>query len=202
MALATLALSIGAGILQNAIENDVPQTDTLQQNQDESNGQMNNQNNDSIQQNNELNTYKSIDNEDVKSDISRYYNPQNNSQSNKNSSENRLVPKEQEGKWGYVNQSGEIVIAFQYDYANEFGEGLASVRKGFNWGFIDKNGNTVIPFTYSGAFTFINGLAPVFKDGLWGFIDKNENVIIPFQYKEISLSNSTYYDENANLIEY
>ena len=38
-----------------------------------------------------------------------------------------LAPVKQDGKWGYINLEGEVVIGFKYDVANIFSEGLAVV---------------------------------------------------------------------------
>jgi len=38
-----------------------------------------------------------------------------------------LAPVKQDGKWGYINLEGEVVIDFAYDVANVFSEGLAVV---------------------------------------------------------------------------
>ncbi|MCI9087402.1 MAG: WG repeat-containing protein [Clostridia bacterium] len=119
---------------------------------------------------------------------------------------NSIFPKEKNGKWGYVNEYGETVILFQYDYANLFSEGIASVRKGYKWAFIDCYGNEITEFKYDGLWSFIDGLAPAFRDGHWGFIDREENIIIPFKYKNITLSSyegkATYFDENNQPIKY
>src|SRR4051794_5255376 len=39
-----------------------------------------------------------------------------------------LLPVQQNGKWGYINRSGEIVIKPQFDSAELFADGLALVR--------------------------------------------------------------------------
>lgn len=195
MVLATLSLSIGASILQNKIS-----LFNLQlKNPDV---QTSNQEDDLIQQENKTNSLPNTDSDDAASGLPENSDLQNNSLNTGNSLQNQLIAKEKNGKWGYVNQAGEIIIPFQYDFANDFSEGLAAVRKMYDWGFIDETGNTIIPFMYDGAWDFIDGLAPVFKDELWGFIDKNNDLVIPFQYMDISFSNSTYYDENKNPIEY
>src|SRR5688572_3761124 len=49
-----------------------------------------------------------------------------------------------EGRWGYINTAGELVIEARYDDAGPFSEGLASVNKRGKWGFIDQNGNEII----------------------------------------------------------
>ena len=50
------------------------------------------------------------------------------------------------GKWGYIDKTGQEVIPCKYAWANTFHEGLASVRISFDsgYGFIDTTGREVI----------------------------------------------------------
>ncbi len=75
------------------------------------------------------------------------------------------------GKWGYKNQKGAVVIQPAYDEAFQFSEGYACVEKGSKLGFIDKEGNQVIDFIYDCANSFSDGLACVTKDDKTGYID-------------------------------
>ena len=52
------------------------------------------------------------------------------------------------GKWGYINETGKLIIPFVYDEAGYFSDGLAAVAIGIAWGLIDKAGNDVIPIQY------------------------------------------------------
>jgi len=63
--------------------------------------------------------------------------------------------KSKDGKWGFVDQKGEVTIAPQYDEARSFSGGLAAVKIGDLWGFIDKEGIVVIrcEFKDAGYFT-------------------------------------------------
>jgi hypothetical protein len=81
------------------------------------------------------------------------------------------------GKFGYINESGDVVIPFQYSYSRPFSEGLAMVIKDTipfntfadisdaelpqNAGYIDNKGKTVIDFKYRSASDFHNGIAKV-----------------------------------------
>ena len=45
------------------------------------------------------------------------------------------------GKWGFINKAGEMVIEAKYDSAYNFTpNGLASVMLGRKWGFINETG--------------------------------------------------------------
>ncbi|MDR2773838.1 MAG: WG repeat-containing protein [Tannerella sp.] len=93
-----------------------------------------------------------------------------------------LTPKEKKGKWGYVAQDGTEVIAFKYEQALAFSEGLAAVKLKGKWSFIDENGN-VLTAKYDAAGSFSEGLAAVFENGKVGFIDSEGNVAIPLKYE-------------------
>jgi hypothetical protein len=81
-------------------------------------------------------------------------------------------------KWGYINTSGEMVIAAQFKMATPFFEGRALCRDaGDMWGFIDETGKFVISPSFSDAGRFSEGLAPVVKEnGKVVFIDKEGEV--------------------------
>ena len=55
-----------------------------------------------------------------------------------------LVQVKADGKYGYADKSGRIVIPFAFDDAYSFEQGLAAAETDGNWGYIDKNGRTVI----------------------------------------------------------
>jgi hypothetical protein len=78
-------------------------------------------------------------------------------------------PIQQDGKVGFIDKTGKIVIAPQFDSASNedgivFSEGLAAVKVSDKWGYIDKSGKFVIPpkFKQESAPTlFYEGLAQV-----------------------------------------
>ena len=49
------------------------------------------------------------------------------------------------GKVGYIDRAGRIVIKPQYEDSWGFHEGFARVRTSGKWGFIDETGKMVIP---------------------------------------------------------
>ena len=99
-----------------------------------------------------------------------------------------LVPyRDENGKYGFIDNSGNVVIPCKYDYAEGFSEGLALVRLDGKYGFIDKSGNEVVPCKYDDVHSFSEGLASVSLDGKYGFIDKSGNVVIPCKYDNASI---------------
>ena len=55
-----------------------------------------------------------------------------------------------DGKYGYINERGEMVIPCQYDSAGNFSSnGLARVKIDGKYGYINEKGEVVIPAEYS-----------------------------------------------------
>lgn len=52
--------------------------------------------------------------------------------------ENGLASVRQNGKSGFIDKTGNIIIPIQYDDTMPFSENLAPVKKNGKWGFIDK----------------------------------------------------------------
>jgi hypothetical protein len=81
------------------------------------------------------------------------------------------------GKYGYVDTNGKLVISLQYQDAYDFRkEGLALVKKNKLFGFIDKNGKIKINFHYKKAKSFENGKAYVYGVD-WHYIDTKGYII-------------------------
>ncbi len=76
------------------------------------------------------------------------------------------------GKWGYVDPSGRLVIAPRFDQASDFFTDLTSVRVGDKWGFIDRSGRMVIAPRFDEASPFLRGAAHVRSGGEWMAIDR------------------------------
>ena len=95
-------------------------------------------------------------------------------------------------QYGFVDQTGKLVIPLQYSEVKRFTEGLAPVSRtrdsGWDlWGYIDKTGKEVILCIYQLADNFSEGLATVEilseDDGYkYGYIDKTGKVVIHFEY--------------------
>jgi hypothetical protein len=105
------------------------------------------------------------------------------------------------GKWGYIDKSGKIVIAPQYDYAFDFRGDLTAVKMNGKWGFIDKTGKMVIApqFDKTGGFTK-KGFALVKMNDKWGFIDKTGKIVIEPRFELFADGDeTTFYDGVAKV---
>ena len=65
------------------------------------------------------------------------------------------------GSWGYIDTTGQFVIAPRFEAAMEFSEGLAAVRVTGKWGFIDRTGTVVIAPQFEGVSGFRGGMARI-----------------------------------------
>ncbi len=93
-------------------------------------------------------------------------------------SEEMLLVENLEGKKGFVDKKGSIVIAFEYEDARSFSEGLARVKHSQYWGYIDRNGNSVIKPSFSWLGDFSEGLARFSKNNRWGYLNKRGEILI------------------------
>ena len=56
----------------------------------------------------------------------------------------RLLLQDHEGKYGYCDEDGNLAIAFEYDDAEPFTQGIANVRKGSERFYIDESASPVL----------------------------------------------------------
>jgi hypothetical protein len=77
------------------------------------------------------------------------------------------------GRWGYVDPSGRLVIPPRFEQASDFFTDMTSVRVGDRWGYIDRTGRMVIPPRYDEASPFLRGVAHVRQGGEWLAIDRS-----------------------------
>ena len=90
-----------------------------------------------------------------------------------------------DGKWGFVDTTGKLVLPCEWDGVSAFDNDLVWVKKDRKWGCIDTTGKLVVPCEldrmYYGEFDGLlnNGLALVWKDGKWGCIDATGKFVAP-----------------------
>lgn len=93
------------------------------------------------------------------------------------------------GKYGFINKEGNLVIPCIYDQTRYFSEGLCSVALGDNymnykWGCIDTQGKIVIPIIYDGFWgIFENGYIEVYNNGRGTLLGLDAQPIPGFTWK-------------------
>ena len=73
-------------------------------------------------------------------------------------------------------------IVTDYDYVENFHDGIAIGHKGYKHGYFNMLGEVITPCIYEEASSFVEGLASVKRGGKWGFINNTGEEIIPCQY--------------------
>ncbi|MGN0510022.1 MAG: WG repeat-containing protein [Lachnospiraceae bacterium] len=118
------------------------------------------------------------------------------------------VVKDENGKYGYVNEKGDEIIQCRYDDADNFQEnGLAAVAEKtgqnadgdefFQWGFINREGEEVIAMQYDtidrtgfsdDGLLAVGNRVGFDDDGkeryIWGFINERGEEVIPIKYDD------------------
>ncbi|MFK4000083.1 WG repeat-containing protein [Psychrobacter namhaensis] len=90
-------------------------------------------------------------NGNVKSDPNSKNNEQATAKQTESNRFTTLQPRQQDGKWGFVDDNNVTMITYSFDEVQPFSEGLAGVRIGREWGFVNLGGELVIPFRFANA---------------------------------------------------
>jgi hypothetical protein len=89
------------------------------------------------------------------------------------------------GKWGYIDQTGEFIIRPQFSNFRPFSEGLVAVQVGDKWGYMNQMGEFVIPPQFANVKDFSEGLAAVSLEpnqSHWGYINRSGDFVIAPQF--------------------
>lgn len=98
-----------------------------------------------------------------------------------------IVLVEENGKYGYIDAAGKLVIPCEWDNADAFNEVPARVEKDGKYGYIDTTGRLVIPCEWDDASVFSEGLAYVGKNGKYGYIDTSGKLVIPCEWDDAGI---------------
>ncbi|HTO36203.1 MAG TPA: WG repeat-containing protein, partial [Flavobacterium sp.] len=109
----------------------------------------------------------------------------------------KLVPYEENGKFGYKDSIGNVIVQPKYDKVKEFYHGAAPVNiggsyhvtewgytsfKGGKWGIIDQTEKEIAPIKYDYIGTFHEGRALVAIKEKHGYIDTTGKEVVPVIY--------------------
>ncbi len=106
----------------------------------------------------------------------------------------KLYPIISNGKYGFMNSQGKLIIPALYNEVGPFQEGLAVVSKEDLFGIIDKKNQVVVDFQFDEILEFVNNRAIVRKERKYGVIDRLGKLIFPLDFDDISLNDSGLYD--------
>lgn len=102
----------------------------------------------------------------------------------------------EDGKVGYINKNGKVIIPPRFIVADDFWEGLATVRENGLYGFIDKTGKYVVSPKYEKATGFFNGVTTVYNDEKPVYLYRSEGEIKTSKFEIYSL----YHTKDKNYI--
>ncbi len=111
-----------------------------------------------------------------------------------------LTPQQNaKGKWGYVDESGAVVIDYKYDEARSFSNGVAIVAKKELLGVVGEDGRELLPTKYNiidnyGERIYRVAIGGKYRDGVlsgekYGFIDTSGNILLKPEYDEVGAFN-------------
>jgi len=81
---------------------------------------------------------------------------------------NKLFATKTNGKWGFADSQGSIVIANEYDMVTEFNkQGFAGIKKNELWGVINLNGEVVQKPVYNIKWSDPNFIGKYYEAGIW-----------------------------------
>ena len=109
---------------------------------------------------------------------------------------------QENGKWGFINTAGEVVVEPQYDECHDYHNGYAAVKVNGKWGYIDIKHNLVIAPEFQDVEDFKNDLAIVIRDGKWGVINKTGKSPAGIIFDEIQEYRDGYALAYADGIQY
>lgn len=97
------------------------------------------------------------------------------------------------GRYGYLDQRGNVTIPFIFTNAFGFDGGMAPVSREGKWGFIDREGYSLVPCRYVCTSPYQlpqfddNGVAVVWNEkGVCNAIDRSGRLLLPYWYKDIA----------------
>lgn len=101
---------------------------------------------------------------------------------------NELATAKLNGKFGFIDRKGKVIIPFQFETGSDFSKcGLARVSKNNKYGFVDSTGKVIIPLEFEAirdneADEFVCSK----KNGKWAFFSCEGKQLTGFDYDKIT----------------
>jgi hypothetical protein len=113
-----------------------------------------------------------------------------------------LVAFGENGKYGFLDTAGTVIIPAAYDRVWGFEKSIAGIEKEKKWAFIDTNGTLITPFIYDlivGHTWMDKKYMVVVKNGKHGVVNTAGKEIIPCKYDYIkSFTNGYFYVQSGS----
>ncbi|RKJ34996.1 hypothetical protein D7X25_33215, partial [bacterium 1XD42-8] len=109
---------------------------------------------------------------------------------------NGLAAVKRNGKWGFINTSGEVVIEYVWDDVYSFNEETAVVKKRKldknQYGLIDKKGNLIMEVKYDEIWSCYEGMCKFLLNGEYGFYDVENKKELTSRWFEAKFYSNEY----------
>lgn len=89
------------------------------------------------------------------------------------------------GKYGFIDIKGNLVVPCEYDMATSFVDGVSIVTKDGKRGLINQTGHEIIPNKYIQIDPFHEGMAAYQKAKKFGFLNTRGEEVIAHQFREV-----------------
>lgn len=91
----------------------------------------------------------------------------------------------EQGKWGFMDSTGAVIISPRYNEIRRFQSDITGVRLENKWGFIDRKGKPVVDYQYDyvGQEWFSDSTVEVRRNGWIGFVNEKGEEVIPCIYQ-------------------
>ena len=108
---------------------------------------------------------------------------------------------EKDGKFGYLDKNGNVVIPADYVYESSstktipsFEKGMVKLKKDNKYGILDKTGKVIVPFEYDGLYTSNGKYIPVYNTlngkNTWGIVSMQNKILIPLVYEQLQIDSN------------
>jgi len=98
-----------------------------------------------------------------------------------------FLPAKSNGMFGWMDQTGTIIIQPQYTNVGFFKDGLAWAEKNGKYGFVNKANKVIVPFQFESVTDFEQGRSIVELNELYGCIDRTGAYTVPPQFKDLGI---------------
>ncbi|WP_291782837.1 WG repeat-containing protein [Cecembia sp.] len=109
-----------------------------------------------------------------------------------------LFPALKDGKYGFIDKSGNWIIPAQFDGVKKFTEGLAAFQENGQWGVIDRQGQIISRAIFNHVADFKRGFAVVKIGNKQNILDRNGQLLLEEGYERISLGADNYFISEEN----
>ncbi len=105
-----------------------------------------------------------------------------------------IFPVKINGKWGYINRSGQIVVEPRFDYASNFGSASIAIIQNENlYGLIDLQGKVILHPVYRKLVVLSDGFVSASSDSLWGVFKTDGTQVMREQFTKVKKYSSKYF---------